>query len=88
MTTPGQPTTSSALTGPAQALLDAVSAIASDLDLTSVLTRIVTAWEKSYDDAPIWHDTSASHLDDHRDCASAGAAWRNAATPYASAGWR
>lgn len=45
MTTPGSPitTANSALTGPAQALLDAVSAIASDLDLTSVLTRIVTA---------------------------------------------
>jgi signal transduction histidine kinase len=43
VTTPGQPTNpSSALTGPAQALLDAVSAIASDLDLTSVLTRIVS----------------------------------------------
>lgn len=32
-----------ALHGPAQALLDAVTAIASDLDLTSVLTRIVEA---------------------------------------------
>ena len=42
VTTP-DPSTSPALTGPAQALLDAVSAIASDLDLTSVLTRIVTA---------------------------------------------
>lgn len=42
MTTPGPPATNSALTGPAQSLLDAVSAIASDLDLTSVLTRIVT----------------------------------------------
>ena len=43
MTIPGPPPTSSALTGPAQALLDAVSAISSDLDLSSVLTRIVTA---------------------------------------------
>ena len=43
MTTPETPRHESALTGPAQALLDAVTAIASDLDLTSVLTRIVTA---------------------------------------------
>ena len=43
MTTSGSTTPGSALTGPAQALLDAVSAIASDLDLTSVLTRIVTS---------------------------------------------
>ncbi len=41
MTTPGS--ADSPLTGPAQALLDAVSAISSDLDLTSVLTRIVAA---------------------------------------------
>jgi signal transduction histidine kinase len=38
-TSPGQ----AALTGPAQALLDAVTAIASDLDLSSVLTRIIEA---------------------------------------------
>src|SRR5687768_5067107 len=43
MTTPGDTSGHPALTGPAQALLDAVTAIASDLDLTSVLTRIVTA---------------------------------------------
>jgi len=34
---------SSALTGPANALLDAVTAISSDLDLRSVLMRIVEA---------------------------------------------
>jgi signal transduction histidine kinase len=43
VTSPGSTPTNPALTGPAQALLDAVSAIASDLDLASVLTRIVTA---------------------------------------------
>lgn len=43
MTATEPPSPDAALTGPAQALLDAVSAIASDLDLTSVLTRIVTA---------------------------------------------
>jgi signal transduction histidine kinase len=43
VTTPGPASGHPALTGPAQALLDAVTAIASDLDLTSVLTRIVTA---------------------------------------------
>ncbi|QIK74242.1 GAF domain-containing sensor histidine kinase [Nocardioides piscis] len=43
MSTPEDPTTTPPLTGSATALLDAVSAIASDLDLTSVLTRIVTA---------------------------------------------
>ena len=43
MTTLRSSTTNTALNGSAQALLDAVSAIASDLDLTSVLTRIVTA---------------------------------------------
>jgi signal transduction histidine kinase len=43
VTTPGASHGHPALTGPAQALLDAVTAIASDLDLTSVLTRIVTA---------------------------------------------
>ncbi|KRF36822.1 GAF domain-containing sensor histidine kinase [Nocardioides sp. Soil805] len=42
MTTYG-PSGHPSLTGPAQALLDAVTAIASDLDLSSVLTRIVTA---------------------------------------------
>ena len=39
MTTDGP----SALTGPAHALLDAVTAISSDLDLRSVLMRIVEA---------------------------------------------
>ncbi|WP_107764791.1 GAF domain-containing sensor histidine kinase [Nocardioides terrigena] len=43
MTTPADPSGHPALTGPAQALLDAVTAISSDLDLASVLTRIVTA---------------------------------------------
>ncbi len=43
MTPPESLTTDAPSPGPSQALLDAVSAIASDLDLTSVLTRIVTA---------------------------------------------
>jgi signal transduction histidine kinase len=43
VTTPGAPSGHPALTGPAHALLDAVTAIASDLDLSSVLTRIVKA---------------------------------------------
>jgi signal transduction histidine kinase len=43
VTTSEAPGGHSALTGPAQALLDAVTAIASDLDLASVLTRIVEA---------------------------------------------
>lgn len=43
MTTSVPPNGHPALTGSAQALLDAVTAIASDLDLASVLTRIVEA---------------------------------------------
>jgi signal transduction histidine kinase len=40
---PDDPHRHPALTGPAQALLDAVIAISSDLDLSSVLMRIITA---------------------------------------------
>jgi GAF domain-containing protein len=43
VTTPGAPTGHPALTGPAHALLEAVAAISSDLDLSSVLMRIVHA---------------------------------------------